>query len=91
MEGSRFVKGGHAVRTHLLRLPAVNSSTLQSFISLMAKHRFTDTTNAFRACSAEYLSDERVQPLRDVFQSYDLLAYLSVRATQLGYLAVSGM
>ena len=32
----------------------------------------------------EYLTDERVQPLRDVFRTYELLAYLSVRATQLG-------
>lgn len=31
-----------------------------------------------------YLKDERVQPLRDIFMSYELLAYLSVRATQLG-------
>ena len=28
--------------------------------------------------------DERVKPLRDVFMTYELLAYLSVRATQLG-------
>ena len=26
----------------------------------------------------------RVQPLRDVFMTYELLAYLSVRATQIG-------
>ncbi len=28
--------------------------------------------------------DERVQPLREIFQTYELLAYLSVRATQIG-------
>ena len=49
-----------------------------------ARHRFTDSTNAFRGYSARYLRDERVQPLRDVFMTYELLAYLSVRATQLG-------
>jgi dolichol-phosphate mannosyltransferase len=53
-------------------------------ISLTARHRFTDTTNAYRAYSASYLSDERVKPLRDVFMTYELLAYLSVRASQLG-------
>ena len=37
--------------------------------------------------SAEYLKDERVKPLRDIFMTYELLAYLSVRATQLGYKA----
>ena len=30
------------------------------------------------------LQDERVQPLREVFGGYELLAYLSVRATQIG-------
>jgi len=54
---------------------------------LTAHQRFTDTTNAYRAYSAAYLRDERVQPLRDVFMTYELLAYLSVRATQLGYRA----
>ena len=53
-------------------------------ISLTAHQRFTDTTNAYRGYSARYLSDERVQPLRDIFMTYELLAYLSVRATQIG-------
>ena len=53
-------------------------------ISLTAKHRFTDTTNAYRAYSMKYLKDKRVQPLRDIFQTYELLAYLSSRATQIG-------
>ena len=56
-------------------------------ISLTAHQRFTDTTNAYRAYSRRYLTDERVQPLRDVFMTYELLAYLSVRATQIGYKA----
>jgi dolichol-phosphate mannosyltransferase len=52
--------------------------------SLTARKRFTDTTNAYRAYSSKYLLDERVQPLRDIFMTYELLAYLSVRATQIG-------
>ena len=56
-------------------------------ISLTAHQRFTDTTNAYRAYSARYLTDNRVQPLRDIFMTYELLAYLSVRATQIGYKA----
>ncbi len=86
VQGSRFVKGGKAINTPLLRLLAVKLIHAP-IISLTAKHRFTDTTNAFRAYSSEYLTDERVQPLRDIFQTYELLAYLSVRATQLGYKA----
>ena len=53
-------------------------------ISLTARHYFTDTTNGFRAYSARYLEDDRVKPLRDIFVSYELLAYLSVRASQIG-------
>lgn len=86
VQGSRFVKGGRAVNTPLMRYVAVRLIHAP-IISLTAGQRFTDTTSAFRAYSAEYLTDSRVSPLRDIFVSYELLAYLSVRATQLGYRA----
>lgn len=86
VQGSRFLPGGRAANTPLPRLLAVRLIHAP-VISLTAGQRFTDTTNAFRAYSRRYLEDGRVAPLRDVFQSYELLAYLSVRATQLGYLA----
>ena len=84
IQGSRFVKGGKAVNTPPVRLVAVKLIHAP-VISLTAHHRFTDTTNNYRAYSARYLKDERVQPLRDIFMTYELLAYLSVRASQLGY------
>lgn len=83
VQGSRFVKGGRAVNTPLIRLVSVKLIHAP-VISLTARHRFTDTTNAYRAYSAEYLRDRRVKPLRDIFMTYELLAYLSVRATQIG-------
>ena len=83
VQGSRFIRGGKAINTPLIRLLSVRLIHAP-IISLTARHRFTDTTNAFRGYSSRYLQDGRVQPLRDVFQSYELLAYLSVRATQLG-------
>lgn len=83
IQGSRFVKGGKAVNTPLIRTVSVKLIHAP-IISLTARQRFTDTTNAYRAYSARYLTDERVQPLRDIFMTYELLAYLSVRATQLG-------
>ena len=86
IQGSRFIKGGRAVNTPLIRLLSVKLIHAP-VISLTANQRFKDTTNAYRAYSARYLRDERVQPLRDVFVTYELLAYLSVRATQLGYKA----
>lgn len=83
VQGSRFVKGGNAINTPLVRLISVKLIHAP-IISITAKQKFTDTTNAFRAYSAKYLQDKRVMPLRDIFMTYELLAYLSVRATQLG-------
>ena len=83
VQGSRFVKGGHAVNTPLSRYLAVRL-VHAPLISLAAHAWFTDTTNAYRAYSREYLTHPEVRPLRDVFAGYELLAYLSVRATQLG-------
>ena len=53
-------------------------------ISLAAGHRYTDTTNGFRAYSRRLLTDPRVQPLRDIFSGYELHYYLAIRAARLG-------
>lgn len=87
IQGSRFIKGGKAINTPLSRLLAVNLIHAP-VISITARHRFTDTTNNFRAYSVSYLKDNRVSPLREVFVTYELLAFLSSRATQLGYKAI---
>ena len=83
IQGSRFVKGGKAINTPFIRTVSVKLIHAP-VISLTAHQRFTDTTNAYRAYSARYLKDDRVKPLRDIFMTYELLAYLSVRATQIG-------
>ena len=83
VQGSRFIRGGHAVNTPKVRYLAVRL-VHAPVISLTARQWFTDTTNAYRAYSRRYLTHPQVQPLRDIFQTYELLAYLSVRATQLG-------
>ncbi len=84
IQGSRFLRGGHAINTPPLRLAAVKMIHAP-VISLTAGYRFTDSTNAFRGYSVRYLQDDRVWPLRDVFMTYELLAYLSTRASQIGY------
>ena len=83
IQGSRFIKGGKAVNTPFIRTLSVRFIHAP-VISMTAHQHFTDTTNAYRGDSAKYLKDERVQPLRDIFMTYELLAYLSVRATQIG-------
>ena len=83
IQGSRYIPGGKAINTPLLRHLSVKLMHAP-IISLTAKHRFTDTTNAYRGHSRQYLTHEKVQPFREVFMTYELLAYLSVRASQLG-------
>ncbi|MEG0913486.1 MAG: glycosyltransferase family 2 protein [Oscillospiraceae bacterium] len=86
IQGSRFIQGGEAVNTPMSRHLAVRFIHAP-IISLTAHFRFTDTTSAFRGHSRRYLEDDRVQPLRDIFSEYELLAYLSVRWSKCGYSA----
>jgi len=83
VQGSRFVKGGKAINTPFMRLAAVRLIHAP-IISFAAKRRFTDTTNAYRAYSKKYITHPAVQPFRDIFITYELLAYLSIKASRLG-------
>ena len=82
VQGSRFVKGGKALNTPVSRTIAVRLIHAP-VISLTAHKHYTDTTNAYRAYSKEYICDPGVDIFRDIFDTYELLAYLSVRADQL--------
>jgi glycosyltransferase involved in cell wall biosynthesis len=84
VQASRFIRGGHEENTPWLRTLAIRLIHAP-VLSLAAGRRLTDTTQGYRAYSRDYLLDPRVQPFRDVFVRYELLAYLTVRASQLGY------
>jgi len=84
VQASRFLPGGRAENTPLARLLAIRLIHAPA-LSWAAGVRLTDTTQGYRAYSRAYLLDPRTQPFRDVFQRYELLAYLTVRASQLGY------
>ena len=83
VQGSRYVAGGKAINTPKSRHFAVKYIHAP-IISLTAKQKFTDTTSAFRGYSASYLSHPQVNPLREVFSGYELLAYLSTRYSDFG-------
>lgn len=83
VQGSRYLPGGLAERTPLERTFA-NRMIHAPLLSLAGRQRYTDTTNGFRAYSARYLLDPKVRPFRNVFQKYELLFYLTVRAGQIG-------
>ena len=84
VQASRYVPGGVAENTPKLRDFAIRWIHAP-LLSVFSGFRWTDTTQGFRAYSARLLSDPRIAPFRDVFDTYELLAYLSYRAPKLGY------
>lgn len=84
VQGSRYRKGGKAENTPFGRTIG-NRFIHAPIISFAGRRWLTDTTNGFRAYSKKYLIDPRVQPFRDIFNNYELLFYLSIRAGQLGF------
>jgi glycosyltransferase involved in cell wall biosynthesis len=84
VQGSRFIPGGHAINTPHDRYLAIRLIHAP-ITSLGAGRWYTDTTNGFRGHSRRLLEDPRVAPLREEFDTYELLAYLPIRAARLGY------
>jgi len=87
VQASRFVPGGIAENTPLSRDFAIRFIHAP-MLSLFSGFRWTDTTQGFRAYSRKMLLDSQIAPFRDVFQTYELLAYLSYRVPKLGYRCV---
>jgi hypothetical protein len=83
VQGSRFIDGGEAVNTPILRYLAIRLLHAP-IISIAARHWYTDTTNGFRGHSTKLLEHPEVQIFRDVFSTYELLAYLPIRSKQVG-------
>jgi dolichol-phosphate mannosyltransferase len=84
VQASRFVNGGVAVNTPKSRDFAIKFIHAP-VLSIASGFHWTDTTQGFRAYSSKMLLDERVAPFRDVFMTYELLAYLSYIAPKLGF------
>lgn len=87
VQASRFIAGGVAENTPLGRDLAIRFIHAP-MLSASSGFRWTDTTQGFRAYSRRMLLDPRVAPFRDVFQTYELLAYLSHQVPRLGYRCV---
>lgn len=82
IQGSRFIKDGKAINTPPLRYFAVRFLA-SPILSLGARFWYTDVTNGFRGYSRKYLLHPKVKPFREIFISYELNMYLTVRANQL--------
>jgi glycosyltransferase involved in cell wall biosynthesis len=87
VQASRFVAGGVAENTPKSRDFAIRFIHAP-MLRLSSGFKWTDTTQGFRAYSRKMLLDPKVAPFRDVFMTYELLAYLSYRAPKLGYSCV---
>ncbi len=84
IQASRFIAGGVAQNTPKLRNFAIRYIHAP-MLSFFSGFRWTDTTQGFRAYSRKMLLDPNIAPFRDVFTTYELLAYLTYRAPKLGY------
>lgn len=84
VQASRFLKGGVAIHTPRSREMAIRFIHAPC-LRLASGFQWTDTTQGFRAYSRRMLLDPEMAPFRDIFQNYELLAYLSYRAPRLGY------
>lgn len=84
VQASRFISGGLAENTPKSRDFAIRFIHAP-MLSLFSGFGWTDTTQGFRAYSRKMLMDTKIAPFRDVFMTYELLAYLSYRAPKLGY------
>jgi dolichol-phosphate mannosyltransferase len=78
VQASRFIKGGLHGNTPLTRYLAIRL-VHAPILSMSSGYGWTDTTQGFRAYSKRCLLDPRVQPFRNIFRDYELLAYLSYR------------
>ncbi|MFO0956826.1 MAG: glycosyltransferase family 2 protein [Isosphaeraceae bacterium] len=83
VQASRFLPGGVAENTPWIRTLAIRLIHAP-MLSLASGFRWTDTTQGFRAYSRKLLLDPGLQPFRDIFPSYELLAYMNYRAPRLG-------
>ncbi|WP_115705820.1 glycosyltransferase family 2 protein [Legionella sainthelensi] len=84
VQASRFIQGGTAENTPKIRDFAIRYIHAP-MLSLFSGFKWTDTTQGFRAYSRKVLLDPKVAPFRDIFMTYELLAYLSYRIPKLGY------
>lgn len=82
VQGSRYAPGGHHENTPFERYVAVRF-IMSPILHLFSGFRFTDPANGFRGCSFRYLTDSRVQPIRNVFVWDNLQIYLCYRAAKL--------
>lgn len=84
VQGSRFIPGGIAENTPKIRFLAIKCFHAP-LTSIAARNKFTDTTNGFRGFSRKLIESKDVALFREVFDTYELLFYIPIRASRLKF------
>lgn len=84
VQGSRFVPGGKATNTPKIRDFAIRLIHAP-ITSVASRFRYTDTTNGFRGFSKELISSGDIAIFREIFDTYELIFYLPIRASRLAF------
>ena len=84
IQGSRFIQGGQAINTPNSRNFAIRFIH-SPMLSLFSGFKWTDTTQGFRGYSTAIFLDPKINPFRDIFRSYEMLAYFTYIIPKLGY------
>jgi dolichol-phosphate mannosyltransferase len=84
VQGSRFIAGGKSFNTPLYRYLAIKLIHAP-ITSIASGFRFTDTTNGFRGHTKKLLESKKLSIFREVFQTYELIAYMPISAKRNGF------
>lgn len=82
IQGSRFIKGGKAINTPLIRWFAIRF-IFSPLLSIASGYLYTDVTNGHRAYSKKLILHPKLKLFRNVFTSYEILFYITARARRL--------
>jgi glycosyltransferase involved in cell wall biosynthesis len=83
IQGSRFIKGGKAINTPLMRLLAIRL-LFSPMMTLASGYVYTDVTNGHRAYSRRLILHPKLKLFRNIFVKYEILFYITARAKKLG-------
>lgn len=86
VQGSRYLAGGQSGGMPFYRRLATRLHPW--LMSLATRHRFTDTTNGFRAIRLKMLEDPRINLDQEWLNAYELEPYILFKAVRLGYKVV---
>jgi len=84
VQGSRFMVGGKNRNTPVDRYLGIQF-LIAPLMRIASGFHYTDPTNGFKGISRKFLLDQRVQPLRPIFQEFNLQFYLNYTAARLGF------